>query len=118
MFTELEVRLTLAQPPTQLWTSKVLDIAPLRTRKVSHWGPWVNKTEPAWTGKHGLALEGPICEEAWSTVPARGCWQVRPQAKQKGMQSPERVRTTSQEAGFPAREAEKELWGKPKVTTF
>lgn len=94
MFTELEVRLTLARP-TQLWASKVLDTAPLRTRKV-------NKTKPAWTGKHGLALEGPICEEAWSTVPARGCWQVWLQAKQKGMQSPERVRTTSQEVGFPA----------------
>lgn len=102
MFTELEVRLTLAQPPTQLWASKVMDTAPLRTRKVSHWGPWVNKTEPAWMGKHGLALEGPICEEACSTVPARGCWQVWLQAKQKGMQSPQRVRTTSQEVGFPA----------------
>ena len=66
MFTELEVRLTLAWP-TQLWASKILDTAPLRTRKV-------NKTKPAWTGKHGLASEGPICEEAWSTVPARHDW--------------------------------------------
>lgn len=41
---------------------KGIGYSTLRTRKV-------NKTKPAWTGKHGLALEGPICEEAWSTVP-------------------------------------------------
>lgn len=106
----MEVNLTLARTPTQLWPSKA-DTAPLRTRKSELLGAleWIRPSQPLFPpgwGKQRLAGAGPICEEAWNAVTARGCWQVLLWAKQEGTQSPERTRTPSQEAGFPARETE------------